>query len=105
MRSLREDPELDLRRRAQVRNVLLRTTAVIETIITTPCALIIAPKKTLAIGKHALNARAVFAAEDDVWYGTNEYNFEKLPDPPSYEPTKMLPMRDCRNLFPIDAAS
>jgi len=23
-----------------------------------------------------------------VWYGTNEYNFEKLPNPPSYEPTK-----------------
>ena len=22
-----------------------------------------------------------------VWYGTNEYNFEKLPDPPEYEPT------------------
>lgn len=23
-----------------------------------------------------------------VWYGTNEYNFNKLPNPPSYEPTK-----------------
>ena len=23
-----------------------------------------------------------------VWYGTNEYNFEVLPDPPSFEPTK-----------------
>lgn len=23
-----------------------------------------------------------------VWYGTNEYNFEKLPNPPKYEPTK-----------------
>ena len=22
------------------------------------------------------------------WYGTNEYNFEKMPDPPAYEPTK-----------------
>ena len=22
-----------------------------------------------------------------VWYGTNEYNFEKLQNPPSYEPT------------------
>jgi len=22
-----------------------------------------------------------------VWYGTNEYNFEKLPNPPKYEPT------------------
>ena len=23
-----------------------------------------------------------------VWYGTNEYNFEKLENPPTYEPTK-----------------
>lgn len=23
-----------------------------------------------------------------VWYGTNEYNFEKLESPPEYEPTK-----------------
>ena len=23
-----------------------------------------------------------------VWYGTNEYNFVKLPNPPAYEPTK-----------------
>ena len=23
-----------------------------------------------------------------VWYGTNEYNFEKLENPPEYEPTK-----------------
>jgi DNA-directed RNA polymerase subunit RPC12/RpoP len=23
-----------------------------------------------------------------VWYGTNEYNFEKLLNPPAYEPTK-----------------
>ncbi len=22
-----------------------------------------------------------------VWYGTNEFNFEKLPNPPEYEPT------------------
>ena len=26
--------------------------------------------------------------EDYVWYATNEYNFDKLPDPPAYEPTK-----------------
>ncbi len=31
--------------------------------------------------------RADFATEMYVWYGTNEYNFEKLADPPSYEPT------------------
>jgi hypothetical protein len=29
-----------------------------------------------------------FETEIYVWYGTNEYNFEKLPNPPSYEPTK-----------------
>ena len=23
-----------------------------------------------------------------VWYGTNEYNFEKLKNPPTYEPTR-----------------
>jgi DNA-directed RNA polymerase subunit RPC12/RpoP len=23
-----------------------------------------------------------------VWYGTNEFNFEKLENPPSYEPTR-----------------
>jgi len=29
-----------------------------------------------------------FETELYVWYGTNEYNFEKLEGPPSYEPTK-----------------
>ena len=29
-----------------------------------------------------------FESEMYVWYGINEYNFEKLPNPPSYEPTK-----------------
>ncbi len=29
-----------------------------------------------------------FETEMYVWYGTNEYNFEKLETPPSYEPTK-----------------
>ena len=28
-----------------------------------------------------------FQTEIYVWYGTNEYNFEKLPNPPTYEPT------------------
>jgi hypothetical protein len=32
--------------------------------------------------------RSSFATEDYVGNGTNEYNFEKLPNPPSYEPTK-----------------
>lgn len=32
--------------------------------------------------------RADFPAEIYVGYGTNEYNFEKLPNPPAYEPTR-----------------
>lgn len=31
--------------------------------------------------------RESFETEMYVWYGTNEYNFEKLLNPPSYEPT------------------
>src|SRR3990172_1895602 len=31
--------------------------------------------------------RKSFQAEIYVWYGTNEYNFEKLKNPPSFEPT------------------
>jgi len=29
-----------------------------------------------------------FDTEIYVWYGTNDYNFEKLANPPSYEPTR-----------------
>lgn len=32
--------------------------------------------------------RANFETEMYVWYGTNEYNFVKLKNPPSYEPTR-----------------
>jgi hypothetical protein len=32
--------------------------------------------------------RKGFETELYVYYGTNEYNFTKLPNPPSYEPTK-----------------
>lgn len=32
--------------------------------------------------------RADFDTEDYVNYGTNEYNFRKLPNPPTYEPTR-----------------
>ena len=32
--------------------------------------------------------RDSFKTEMYVWYGTNEYNFEKLENPPSYEPTR-----------------
>lgn len=31
--------------------------------------------------------RQSFMTEMYVWYGTNEYNFEKLQNPPAYEPT------------------
>jgi len=31
--------------------------------------------------------KAAFATEMYVYYGTNEFNFEKLPNPPAYEPT------------------
>lgn len=32
--------------------------------------------------------REAFETEMYVWYGTNKYNFEKLKNPPEYEPTK-----------------
>lgn len=32
--------------------------------------------------------RSGFETEIYVWYGTNEYNFKKLENPPPYEPTK-----------------
>ncbi|MGB3340825.1 MAG: hypothetical protein WBB37_05025 [bacterium] len=32
--------------------------------------------------------RDSFETEMYVWYGTNEFNFEKLENPPEYEPTK-----------------
>ncbi len=32
--------------------------------------------------------REDFETEMYVWYGTNEYNFEKLRDPPAFKPTK-----------------
>ena len=38
--------------------------------------------------KDCPTCRESFATEMYVWYGTNEYNFEKLPNPPEYEPTK-----------------
>ena len=34
--------------------------------------------------------RESFATEMYVWYGTNRFNFEKLVNPPSYEPTKCV---------------
>ena len=38
--------------------------------------------------KDCEQCRRSFETEMYVWYGTNEYNFEKLPNPPSYEPTR-----------------
>jgi hypothetical protein len=38
--------------------------------------------------KNCDKCRRDFETEMYVWYGTNEYNFEKLPNPPSYKPTK-----------------
>ncbi len=38
--------------------------------------------------KDCAECRQSFQTEIYVWYGTNEYNFEKLENPPSYEPTK-----------------
>lgn len=37
--------------------------------------------------KDCARCRESFETEMYVWYGTNEYNFEKLPNPPEYEPT------------------
>lgn len=38
--------------------------------------------------KDCPECRNSFETEMYVYYGTNEYNFEKLENPPSYEPTK-----------------
>jgi hypothetical protein len=38
--------------------------------------------------KECKKCRKEFPTEMYVWYGTNEYNFEKLENPPAYEPTK-----------------
>ena len=38
--------------------------------------------------KECRKCREGLETEIYVWYGTNEYNFEKLTNPPSYKPTK-----------------
>jgi hypothetical protein len=38
--------------------------------------------------KTCLACREAFETEMYVWYGTNEYNFEVLENPPTYEPTR-----------------
>jgi len=37
--------------------------------------------------KTCRSCRGEFEAEMYVWYGTNEYNFQKLENPPAYKPT------------------
>ena len=39
-------------------------------------------------GRTVRSAARSFEAEMYVYYGTNEYNFEKLPNPPEFEPTR-----------------
>lgn len=38
--------------------------------------------------KTCSKCREMVETEMYVWYGTNEYNFEKLENPPAYEPTR-----------------
>ena len=38
--------------------------------------------------RECAKCRSNFETEIYVWYGTNEHNFTKLPNPPAYEPTK-----------------
>lgn len=40
--------------------------------------------------------RGNFETEMYVWYATNDYNFEKLADPPAYEPTHCI---DCKRVI------
>jgi hypothetical protein len=42
--------------------------------------------------------RSNFETEIYVWYGTNEYNFESLENPPAYEPTKCS---SCRQVIQL----
>lgn len=42
--------------------------------------------------------RESFETEMYVWYGTNEYNFEKLKNPPKYKPTKCYKCKKVINL-------
>lgn len=38
--------------------------------------------------QQCIECKSDFNTEIYVWYGSSEYNFEKLPNPPAYEPTK-----------------
>ncbi len=50
--------------------------------------------------KTCKKCRTGFESEMVVWYGTNEHNFEKMPDPPSYEPTQCS---KCRTIIKLGA--
>ena len=45
-------------------------------------------RDTRETGRPASSAGIRSKTEMYVWYGTNQFNFEVLPNPPSYEPTK-----------------
>ncbi len=48
--------------------------------------------------KDCKKCRKCFETEMYVWYGTNDYNFEKLPNPPSFKPTKCAGCKKIINL-------
>ena len=48
--------------------------------------------------KDCKECRESFMTEMYVWYGTNEYNFEKLENPPAYEPTRCT---DCGSVISL----
>jgi len=48
--------------------------------------------------KDCPKCRDEFETEMYVYYGTNEYNFETLPNPPAYEPTKCV---DCGKVIAL----
>lgn len=48
--------------------------------------------------KDCPKCRESFETEMYVYYGTNEYNFESLPDPPKFEPTKCA---DCGKVISL----
>lgn len=50
--------------------------------------------------KDCPKCRESFETEMYVWFGTNEYNFEKLPNPPEYEPTHCS---DCGKVIRLGA--
>ena len=67
----------------------MRGTVAIAITAGSPCAAITTPRGTRENGRTARNAGPISQRRSTVGYGTaNEYNFEKLPNPPAYEPTR-----------------